>query len=117
MHCLLLLSSCRVQRKFRYSSVPHHRRCATRNVERCQGQASFEWKGTGRQMVATINGFRDDGIVHRTKEPPGVIRTMFTSKKAGSYTRDTGTTKTTAARMVITTATMAITMITTITNH
>ena len=73
-------------------------------------------------MVVIISGCGDAGIVRRLKGLNGAIRTMTTTRKAGKCTKDIGTMKTTITAtgetmIVITNATMATTMIMTITNH
>src|SRR5579863_1991427 len=104
-------SSSPLQPRFRSTSDRRHHPCASRPADQCPAPDTPGLRDIGLPMAAIIAGLRDAGTIRLTKEPTGIIRTMITTSKAGSSTKDTGTTKTTttAAATATTTTTKATT--------
>ena len=92
-----------------------------RSMDRLQVQTSSGWMDIGNQLVTITGGSGDAGTVLLMKEHTGVIRITTTIAKAGKYTRDIGTMRTTTMAtgdtMIMNAIIVAIMMIETTTDH
>ena len=66
-----------------------------RSLDHLPAQASFGLRVTGHRRVTITSGSGDIGSVPRLRGHTGRIRTTTTIAKAGSGTKDIGTTRTT----------------------